>query len=97
MAAVTTENLRQLLAPLLKEVGELKRRIAVIETKGVSYRGQFNLSDDYKRGDLVTYKGSIFHAVRDVAGDFPHRVDADGQSRVADAWQLAVHKGRDAR
>lgn len=83
--------------PLLERIEALSKRLATIEEKGIQYRGQFNASDDYTRGDLVTFKGSIFHCVRDCSGEPPHTTDPNGQSRPSGHWQLAVKKGRDAR
>jgi len=71
---------------LLARVKAMQDRMVVVEQRGVRYRGVYQRSEDYKRGDLVTFDGSMWHATRDTA-------DEPGASRD---WQLAVKKGRDA-
>lgn len=71
---------------LLHDVRRMNDRLNAIEQKGVSYRGVYQRSEDYKRGDLVTFGGSMWHATRNTT-------DEPGASRD---WQLAVKKGRDA-
>ncbi len=78
----------------LAMVKDLEERIVRIESRGVIYRGQFNLSDEYTRGDLVTQHGSIFHATRDTAGVAP--AHGDDRKELDHPWQLAVRRGRDA-
>lgn len=80
-----------------KRVAPLEARLDAMVQKGITYRGVYQHSDEYKRGDLVSYHGSIFHAIRDVRGEYPHRQDDSGQARTSDAWVLAVRRGRDAR
>jgi hypothetical protein len=72
----------------------LLRRVERIESKGVVYRGLFNLSDDYTRGDLVTHGGSIFHAVKDTRGIAPAH---EGERGADYPWQLACRRGRDGK
>ncbi len=61
-------------------------RVEHVEERGVRYRGVYQRSEDYKRGDLVTFEGSMWHATRDT-------IEEPGASKD---WQLAVKKGRDA-
>lgn len=82
-------------ATALAMVKDLEDRISRIEEKGVAYRGTFQLSDEYKRGDVVTFNGSAFHCARDVQGEYPHRTE-NGSRKNSDAWQLMVQRGRDA-
>jgi hypothetical protein len=76
-------------------LADLVDRVAEIEEKGVVYRGSFNQSDEYKRGDLVSHGGSIFHATRATQGIRP--THCDEQKAPDHPWQLAVKRGRDAR
>ena len=80
----------------LAMVKDLEERIARIEEKGVVYRGHFNASDEYTRGDLVTHGGSIFHATRDTYGLAPTH-GGDERKELDHPWQLAVRRGRDAK
>ena len=65
----------------------LNDRIKEIEAKGVVYRGVWQAADEYKRGDLATLDGSIWHCNADTR-------DKPGNGRT---WTLAVKAGRDAR
>lgn len=78
-----------------RRIDALELRLQEVENKGVVYRGVFNPSDDYRRGDLVTYGGSIFHCTRPTQGVSPYH--GDGAKAVDHPWQLAVKRGRDAR
>lgn len=77
------------------KLAELERRLARIEEKGVVYRGVFNASDEYRRGDLVSHGGSIFHCTRPTQGVSP--THEQGAKALDHPWQLAVKRGRDAR
>lgn len=59
-----------------------------IETKGVEYKGVWQASQDYRRGDLVTFDGSVWHA------NATTRAKPGSGSK---AWTLAVKRGADAR
>lgn len=82
--------------PLDEKVMALEEQITRIQSKGVAYRGIYNQSDVYVRGDLVTHGGSIFHAARNTAGISPAH---GGEERKAldHPWQLAVRRGRDSK
>lgn len=88
MGKLMREEMDKRLAPVLA-------RLEAMEQKGISYRGNFNISDEYKRGDIVTFSGSAFHCVRDVHGEYPHRVE-NGARKASQAWQLMVKRGDDA-
>jgi hypothetical protein len=61
------------------------------ETKSITlagvYRGVYKAEDDYRKGDSVTFGGSLWTALEDTA-DRP-----DGGK----GWQLSVKKGRDGK
>ncbi|MDQ3495869.1 MAG: hypothetical protein M3485_10220 [Pseudomonadota bacterium] len=79
----------------LAMVKDLEERIARIEEKGVCYRGVYNASEDYSRGDLVSRGGSVFHATRDTRGLAP--ATGEESKELDHPWQLMVKRGRDAR
>lgn len=69
------------------ELAALRTRVAKLEGEKVSYVGVFSPGKSYRRGQLCTHSGSIWHcnvATKSVPGDgSPH-------------WTLAVKKGADA-
>jgi hypothetical protein len=66
---------------------KLEARLAEVESKYLHPGGVWQAATAYKRGAMVTYSGSSWHACRDTCAERP----GDGST----AWQLAV-KGRDA-
>lgn len=73
-------------AKLEAEIAALKKRLAVVETRGVRYRGVFQKADDYKRGDCCTHQGSLWIAIRPVGpGEAP-----PGTADAASGWQLGI-------
>ena len=70
-----------------QNVKPVEARLAVIEAKGVVYRGAWQAAEEYQRGDLATYDGSMWHA-----NDTTRARPGDGKS-----WTLAVKAGRDSR
>jgi len=52
----------------------------------VVYRGVFKEGDDYERGDMVTWGGSLWHC------DTPTK-----EKPGTDSWTLAAKKGRDGK
>jgi hypothetical protein len=79
-----------------KKMATLAARIDKIETKGVVFRGIYNQSEEYTRGDLVSQGGSIFHCVRDTQGISPAHAD-NTQKAVDFPWQVACRRGRDGK
>lgn len=74
-------------------IDDLLERIAALEAQqkampGVRYRGPFRDGEEYSKGDIVTFRGSMW---------FCHAASAarplDAQSS---AWQLCVKAGRDS-
>lgn len=53
------------------------------------YRDVYQSGKEYERGDMVTYAGSVFVAVRDVTGK--------EKPEQSPAWKLAVKRGKDAK
>ncbi|MCR6661954.1 MAG: hypothetical protein NVV60_02095 [Luteimonas sp.] len=61
---------------------DLDNRVRSIEDRGIRYRGSYQRSDDYRRGDLVTHQGGMWHAIRETREEPGMSID----------WQLTVKK-----
>lgn len=67
----------------------LEERLSKLEARPIlEYRGVWKSTDTYKRGDLTTHDGSMWHAQVGSQGLMP------GQG---EGWRLCVKKGKDAR
>lgn len=73
----------QNMASVLQRMEALSDRIAGIESKGVEYLGVWQAAASYKRGNLVTHGGSIWHANEDTRAK-----PGDGKT-----WTLACKGG----
>lgn len=73
------DYIEQALSPLVKRIAELETQADTMRERGISYRGVWQSADQYKRGDLATHAGSIWHC------------NADTRSAPGDgkAWTLA--------
>jgi hypothetical protein len=72
-----------------EQVNPLKKQIAELEAGGIKYCGVYQRAIQYRRGDVVTYDGSMFCAVGNPPlGESPNQ----GLN-----WQLAAKRGRDGR
>ena len=74
---------------LTAEVRDLKSQVRELEEGGIKYCGVYQRAAVYKRGDCVSYGGSMWCAIADVQ---PTELPP-GKS---DHWQLSVKHGRDA-
>lgn len=73
-----------------ERVKELEARVAELENKpSVEYRGVWRSNEEYRRGNLVTHDGSMWHAEIVSNGLIP----GDGTA----GWKLCVKKGKDGR
>ncbi|MGE3875786.1 MAG: hypothetical protein AB7F74_22765 [Parvibaculaceae bacterium] len=70
-----------------KKDAEISDRLKAIETKSFPYRGVYQASEIYRRGDFVTLQGSMWHCTR----------DTQNKPGASDDWQLAVKAGRDGK
>ena len=75
------------LSLLLSHVARMEARVAAIEASGVKYRGVWQAAEEYRRGDMVTHDGSVFHC-----NDATRAKPGNGST----CWSLAVKHGRDA-
>jgi hypothetical protein len=69
------------------KVEKLEARVAALEASGVKYRGVWQAAEEYRRGDMVTHGGSVFHC------------NADKRAKPGNGsttWSLAVKHGKDA-
>jgi hypothetical protein len=72
-----------------KRVEELEAKTAEIEKGGLRYVGTYQRALNYRRGDFLTHRGSLFATLRDTSpGEEPEK---------SDAFQLAAKRGDDAR
>lgn len=81
------KQLAQMIGALVLEAESLRKRVMEIEAKGVVYRGVWQRADEYRRGDLTTHGGSMWHANTGTRAEPGKTTD----------WQLAVKAGRDAQ
>jgi len=94
------ESTRGLLISL--KFSELNFRSAMTRTEAIAkrqadspkYKGWFNKTEIYERGDCVTHGGSAFFCVRDGVSSAPSHEVTD---EVSPDWQIMVKRGRDAR
>src|SRR5687767_8908757 len=64
-------------------IGDLQKRLEVVEANGARFRGVYQRATSYKRGDQATHKGSLWTALMTVPeGTIP------GESPAH--WQLAA-------
>ncbi len=68
-------------------LAELERRVAELEGRQIRYVGTFESGRQYRRGEMVTDKGCVWHC------------NADTSTRPGDSdnWTLAVKRGADGR
>ena len=96
IADATREYVALQVGPLQRQVDEWKEaraidreRIKSLETRpAVPYRGVWDATVDYTKGDSATFGGSMWHANRESRGRRP--------SEAPDAWTLCVKRGSDA-
>lgn len=67
----------------------LEKRIEALEKgqKAMCYRGVYDTTEHYEKGNFVTHGGSMWAAL----------ADEPGKPGASDGWQLAVKRGADAR
>lgn len=75
-------------------IDDLIARIEALEQQmqtmpGIHYRGPFRDGDEYSKGDIVTFRGSMWFCLAATAAR-----PGDSQSS---SWQLCVKAGRDGR
>ena len=69
---------------LAGEIKKLKARAAEVEAKAMRFRGVHQPAEEYKRGDLVTHAGALWHC---------NRPTTDRPGSGGTDWQLAVKSG----
>jgi hypothetical protein len=74
--------------PLQKQIAELKAQIAELQERGIKFSGTFQRGNEYRRGEMCAYDGSIWCALTDTKP-----LQIPGKDAV---WQLAVRGQRDA-
>lgn len=76
----------QAFAPLVERLEALEA--AARSSKAFRYRGVFAAGSSYDAGDTVTFGGSLWHC---------NAATTDRPGDNADAWTLAVKRGRDGK
>ncbi|KAB2716979.1 hypothetical protein [Brucella intermedia] len=71
-----------------EEIKSLKSRLDALEEGGIKYRGIYQRAQDYSKGDVVTFNGCAWIALRSLK-----ETEAPA---TCDGWILMVKKGRDA-
>ncbi|MBA8845693.1 hypothetical protein FHW02_003775 [Ochrobactrum sp. RH1CCR137] len=66
----------------------LTKRLEVLEEGGIQYRGIYQRAQNYSKGDVITFHGSAWIALRPLK-----ETEEPG---TCDGWMLMVKKGRDA-
>ena len=66
----------------------LKSRLDALEEGAIKYRGAYQRAQEYSKGDVVTFNGSAWVAVKALK-----ETEAPAS---CDGWMLMVKKGRDA-
>lgn len=80
--------LRKNLVDALVRIEQLESRLGEVEKGGISFGGLYQRALSYKKGCIVTYKGSAWIALSDIAGGVEPTTTAH--------WALMVKAGRDA-
>lgn len=71
-------------AHVAERIEPLEQRIGELEAARLAFKGVWQASTIYRRGDLATREGAIWHCNRDGTSDRP----GDGTG-----WQMAVKQG----
>lgn len=69
------------LGVVAEELASLHRRLDEIEARGVKYAGTYQRAQTYRRGDVVTHKGSAWAAVA---------AETESEPGNTASWQLMV-------
>ncbi len=64
--AATRQEIYLLVDQLLEKFADVDQRMEEIEKSGARFRGIYQRAATYKRGDQVTYKGSLWTALMTV-------------------------------
>lgn len=76
-----------LIAALTPHLKSIRARLDALEASQVRYVGTFESGRQYRRGEMVTDRGCVWHC----------NADTTLRPGDTDAWTLAVKCGRDGR
>ena len=65
--------------------------VETVDLPHTAYKNIWKATEDYQRGDMVTFGGSVWHCDQDCQDKKP------GLKSSADYWTLCVKKGRDGK
>jgi len=85
---VQTGVFYEALAEVMDAFRAVKKRLDALEEGGIKYRGVYQRAQDYSKGDVVTFNGSAWIALRSLK--------ETEEPSTCDGWMLMVKKGRDA-
>ncbi|MCQ9144569.1 MULTISPECIES: hypothetical protein [Brucella/Ochrobactrum group] len=71
-----------------EEIKSFTKRLEALEEGGIQYRGIYQRAQNYSKGDVTTFHGSAWIALRSLK-----ETEEPG---TCDGWMLMVKKGRDA-
>ncbi len=87
-SSVQTGVFYEALAEVLDAFSAVKKRLDALEEGGIKYRGVYQRAQDYSKGDVVTFDGCAWIALRSLK--------ETEEPSTCDGWMLMVKKGRDA-
>ncbi|MEN5278180.1 hypothetical protein ABE527_14665 [Brucella sp. TWI432] len=76
------------LAKVMDVFDAIKKRLDALEEGGIKYRGVHQRAQGYRKGDVATFKGDSWIALRSI-----NETEEPGK---CDGWQLMAKAGKDA-
>lgn len=87
-SSVQTGVFYEAMAEVMDAFDAMKKRLDALEEGGIKYRGVHQRAQDYRKGDVVTFKGDSWIALRSI-----NETEEPGK---CDGWQLMAKAGKDA-
>lgn len=86
---VVNKYLEKKTAPLLQRIASLEAQMQLVHSKSLQFRGVWQPAQDYIKGDLATYQGSLWHC----NGSGTGYGETKAQPGTGPSWTLAVKNG----
>lgn len=80
----TMESMMKRIAALEKQVNGMQKKVDHTEKHALTFRGDWQLAQDYPAGAIVRHKGTLFTSLRDIN---PGKAPPD---RQGSGWELFV-------